>query len=90
MAIEKSGHSSRAMRGRQWGVALAVLLASASAQAETQQPHEVVVTPDTRYASAINEDGVIEANVARVEDGVVYLEYRAARDAGTALTAAGH
>ncbi len=63
------------------GLFLALAFAALSAQAAERQPLEVLVTPDTgkaQYSSAMNEDGVVEANVARIENGIVYLEYRAA------------
>lgn len=88
MAIDESGRPRRTLRDRQWGLALVVLLAGVNAQAAPQHPHEVLVTPDALYPGAINEDGVVEANAARVENGVVYLEYRSTLDVRTASTAA--
>jgi len=71
---------------------LALVLAAFSAQAAERSALEVIVTPDTgpaAYASAMNEAGVVEANSARIENGIVCLEYDAAPGtADAALTAA--
>jgi len=61
------------------GLSLTLICAALSAQAYDGAPLEVVVTPgNAPQASAMNEDGVVEANAARVENGIVYLEYQAA------------
>ncbi|HMM74820.1 MAG TPA: hypothetical protein PJ986_03855 [Gammaproteobacteria bacterium] len=62
-------------------LSLALICAALSAQATERLPFEVIVRPDAvpaPYASAMNEEGVIEANSVRIDDGVVHLEYKAA------------
>lgn len=70
----------------------ALFLAASFAQAAERSPLEVIVTPDAglaSYTSAMNETGVVEANSARIDNGIVYLEYDAAPGtADAALTAA--
>lgn len=75
------------------GLGIALICTALAARAADNSPRAVIVTPDpvlaVPYASAMNEDGVVEANAARVENGIVYLEYKAAPGtAYDALTAA--
>jgi hypothetical protein len=62
-----------AFAAEQGGVPLEVLVTSAADDLMVRR-------------TALNEDGVVEANVASVRDGVVYLEFEAA-PAATALSA---
>lgn len=59
------------------GLSLALICTALSAQANDGAPLEVVVTPGAPM-SVMNEDGVVEANAVRIENGIVYLEYEAA------------
>ncbi|MGE3771381.1 MAG: hypothetical protein AB7I32_00525 [Gammaproteobacteria bacterium] len=62
-------------------MSLALICTALSAQAAERSPFEVIVKPDAGpapHASAMNEDGVVEANSARIENGIVHLEYKAA------------
>lgn len=75
-----------------WLVPLLGLVALAASAAEQGGvPLEVLVTSAADdlmvRRTALNEDGVVEANVAAVRDGVVYLEFE--DPASTALSAAG-
>lgn len=74
------------------GLSLALVCTALSAQAAERSPFEVIVRPDAvpaSYASAMNEEGVIEANSVRIENGVVHLEHKAVPGASyDALTAA--
>ncbi len=75
------------------GLGIALICTALAARAADNSPRAVIVTPDpvlaVPYASAMNEDGVVEANAARVENGIVYLEYKAGPGtAYDALTAA--
>lgn len=84
-----SGRSAAQDRPR-WPVVLLLAALAGPTCAADRQPLEVRVTPSTAsapYVSAINEDGIVEANAARVQDGVVYLEFRPQTAADTALTA---
>jgi len=56
-----------AVAGEGGGVPLDALLSAAAA-------------PQSGWSSVLNEDGVVEANVARVRDGVVHLEFEAPAD----------
>jgi hypothetical protein len=78
--------------GAQWlGPFLGVVALAASAAEQGVVPLEVLVTSAADdlmvRRTALNEDGVVEANVAAVRDGVVYLEFE--DPASTALSAAG-
>lgn len=70
----------------------ALAFAATTLQAAERGPLEVIVTTGAEplHASAINEDGVLEANSARVENGIVYLEFDAAAASSQALTADAH
>lgn len=64
-----------ALRVARRGLPLLLALGAAGAQAGEVPPHAVIVTPGASYESAINEDGIVEANAARVENGIVHLEF---------------
>ena len=74
-------HRTRVRHIGGWLAGLCLAVLTMSAQADDRRPHEVIVTPGVPTAqqtSLLNEDGIVEANSARVEAGVVYLEYRPA------------
>lgn len=78
---------------RRWWLVpmLGMVALAASAAEQGGVPLEVLVTSAaddlTVRRTALNEDGVVEANVAAVRDGVVTLEFQA--PASTALSAVG-